>query len=283
MTTDTAIQQAAVRAQWDATAAGWHRHVAMIRTWLRVPTHAMLDMAGVAPGQSVLDVAAGTGDQSLDVAARVGPEGHVVATDISAASLSVASRSATAAGYHNISTHVADAAVLGLPEGRFDAAVCRLGLMFLPDPGAGLSKVLGTLKSGARFCSIVFAGPDLNPCLRILMTTALEHAGLPPRDPFQPGGLCSLGRPGHLDALFASAGFSSVATTRMDAPILLPTVADYLDFIRDGAAPILQILAKLDIAQREAAWADIADKLKVFQGKDGWCGPNTLLLTVGQR
>ena len=84
----------------------------------------------------------------------------------------------------------------------FDAAICRLGLMFLTDPAAGLRRVQQCLRPGARFCSMVFAGPDLNPCLRILMMTALRHAGQPPRDPCAPGGLTSLGRPGALEALF---------------------------------------------------------------------------------
>ena len=130
---------------------------------------------------------------------------------------------------------------------------------------------------------MVFAGPDQNPCLRILMMTAMRHAGLPPRDPFQPGGLVSLGRPGAIDALFQEAGFSAVATTRMDAPFRMPTTQHYLAFVKDAAGPILQILAPLSDAARAAAWADMAEQLDAFQTADGWVGPNTLLLTVGRK
>ncbi|MBU2359642.1 MAG: ubiquinone biosynthesis protein UbiE, partial [Alphaproteobacteria bacterium] len=126
------------------------------------------------------------------------------------------------------------------------------------------------------------AGPDQNPCLRILMTTALRHAGLPPRDPFQPGSLFSLGHPGTIEEIFKAAGFSQVATTRMAAPFMMPTAQHYLAFIRDAAGPVLQIIERLAPKAQVSAWADMADQLDAFQTQDGWVGPNTLLLTVGR-
>lgn len=274
---------AATRDLWDAAAGGWHRHGPAIRDWLRLPTHALLDMAGVAPGQTVLDVAAGAGDQTLELAGLVGTSGRVVATDISPRILLHAAEAARSAGYRNVETVVADAERIALPEASFDAAICRLGLMFLASPLGGLAAIRGTLKPGARFAAMVFAGPDQNPCLRITMGTALRHAGLGPRDPFQPGSLTSLGRPGHLEALFTLAGFHSVASTRIDAPFRLPLASDYVAFLSDAAGPVIDILSRLTPAAQAAAWADISDQLQVFQTAAGWVGPNSLILTTGTR
>lgn len=272
-----------MQVQWDEAAAGWDRHGPKIRAWLRVPTDAMLEMAGICHGQTVLDVAAGAGDQTLDIAARVGAEGAVVATDISAGILTYALGNAVRAGHGTVRIHPADAEDLGLAAATFDAAVCRLGLMFLPNPLAGIQEIHRVLKPGGRFCSMVFAGPEMNPCLRILISTAMRHAGLAPRDPFQPGSLVSLGKAGLMDDLMQQAGFRLVATTRMEVPFRLPTTADYLTFIKDSAGPILQILAPLDDVARAAVWRDIATQLDVYQTADGWIGPNTLLLTAGQK
>jgi len=272
-----------VRDQWDRAAAGWDRHGPQIRNWLRLPTDAMLEMAMVREGQTVLDVAAGAGDQTLDIAGRVGAQGQVVATDLSESILHYARDNALRAGYFNVRVHSADAEKLGLNGATFHAAVCRLGLMFLPQPLAGISEIHRVLKPGGRFCAMVFAGPDLNPCLRILTSTAMRHAGLAPRDPFQPGGLLSLGKPGTMDDLFQRAGFTAVATTRMNAPFQLPTTKHYLAFIRESAGPILQILAPLDETARAAAWADIEAQLDVYQTEAGWVGPNSVLLTAGER
>ena len=177
----------------------------------------------------------------------------------------------------------ADGEKLNVDAASFDAAICRLGLMFYPDPLQGLREMHGALKPGGRACSMVFAAPDKNPCLVILVSTAFKHAGLPPRDPFQPGGLMSLGKPGTIDALFAQAGFTEVTTRSIAAPFRLPSVAHYLDFIRTSAGPILQILGKLEHAQQDAAWAEITERLSAFNTASGWEGPNELLLTAGRR
>jgi len=280
---DAETFKATMREQWDKHAKGWSDHGAQIGEWLREATAVMLSMAEVGTGGHVLDVAAGAGDQTLDIAKRVGPTGSVLATDLSPAILEFAQIKARLAGYGNVRTLVADGENLALGETGFDAAICRLGLMFFPDPGKGLAEMFRALKPGGRACTMVFSGPDQNPCVSTVLSTALKHAGLPPNDPYRPGGLLSLGKPGLIDELFRQAGFSQVASTRVMAPFKLPSVDHYLDFIRTSASPILQILGQLDEAARDAAWADIKARLSMFDTAGGWEGPNELLLTVGCR
>lgn len=281
--TDNQAFKAGMRSQWDQAAAGWNDHSAGIRAWLRTPTDAMCRMAGVTAGSRVLDIAAGAGDQTLDLARQVGPLGHVLATDLSPALVALAQDNAVRAGFGHVATRVADGEDLGVPEASFDAAVCRLGLMFFPDPLQGLREIHRALRPGAGLCTMVFSRPDRNPCVTILMSTALKHAGLPARDPFLPGGLLSLGQPGRIDALFRAAGFHDVATTAIDAVFRLPSVDDYLAFVRSSASPILQILGRLDAASNDAAWREMRDRLDDFTTHDGWEGPNELLLTAGRR
>jgi len=275
--------KASMRAQWDSAAAGWNGHTADIRAWLHRPTDAMCRMAGVRAGARVLDVAAGSGDQTLAVAQEVGAHGYVLATDLSPAIVALARDNAVRADFAQVETRVADGEDLGVPEASFDAAVCRLGLMFFPDPLRGLREMHRALRPGGGVCTMVFSRPEKNPCLTILMSTALKHAGLPARDPFVPGGLLSLGQPGRIDALFRSAGFIDVATTALDAVFRLPSVDHYLAFVRSSASPILQILGQLDAASADAAWSEMRERLMTFTTHEGWEGPNELLLTAGRR
>lgn len=273
----------ALRAQWDAAAEGWDAQSPALRGWLSGPTRTMLETAGIGPGNRVLDVAAGAGEQTIALAKRLGPTGHVVATDLSPVAVERLRRNAANAGFAMIEARIADAQ-MPLPEvDAFDAAICRLGLMLVPEPARCLSAVHSALKPGGRFSAMVFAGPQENPCIGILMTTASRHASLAPRDPYAPGGLLSLGRPGHLDTLFVDAGFDEVTTFRLEAPFCLPSVDDYVDFLRTGAAPVMAMLSRLGRPEQDAAWADIRERLAVFREPGGWVGPNTLLLTTGRK
>src|SRR5207247_5904024 len=104
-------------------ARAWQEGAARRAEALREATGLMLDQARLAPGSQVLDIGAGTGEQSLEAAARA-EGGLVLATDISAPMLEICAREAEAAGLSNVKTQVLagqDARKLG--SGRFDAVI----------------------------------------------------------------------------------------------------------------------------------------------------------------
>jgi ubiquinone/menaquinone biosynthesis C-methylase UbiE len=274
--------KSAVRDDWDKAAAGWDAHTPEIGAWLNDATQAMFDMARIDPGSRVLDVAAGAGEQTLGIAQRVGARGFVLATDLSPVILALARQRAQQAGCRNIETRVADGESLPVEAESFDAAVCRLGLMLFPDPLSGLREMHRALRPGGGICTMVFSRPEKNPCVAILVSTALRHAGMPLRDPYQPGGLLSLGKPGLVDELFRVAGFQDVVTTIVQAPFRLPSAKHYIDFVRSSAGPIQQILGSLSPAAARAAWAEIEERLDNFTTSSGWAGPNELLLTAAR-
>ena len=268
---------------WDAAAIGWNQHAALIHNWLHDATETMLDDAHIGPGAQVLDIAAGAGDQTMDIARRIGPTGRVLATDVSSQILALAQQNAAAAGLLQVSTQVADAQTLGLAGSQFDAAVCRLGLMFCHSPLAALEGIRVALKPQGRFSALVFGRPEHNPCLAITLGTARQHAGLanaPTMRADTPGALMSLGRPGLLEELAQRAGFVDVATCYVSVPFLAASAEQYVDFLRASASPVIEILKPLTGAAKQDAWLDITERLKVFNKSAGWVGPNELLLCV---
>ena len=279
-TLDTASNAAA---SWDAAAAGWDAHSSLIRAWLQEATAAMLNAAGVGNAAKVLDVAAGAGDQSLDIAERVGPTGRLCVTDISAAILARAEHKLRAAGHLHAEARCADAQQLNLAGAHFDAAVCRLGLMFCPQPVLALESIFQALAPGGRFSGLVFAGTEGNPCIRIMAATARRHAGLAPVSPYEPGSLMSLGQPGLMAALLRDAGFSDISVRALAAPMRLPHVKHYIDFVQTAGLPIMAMLAPLPAAAQAAAWQDIEQQLQRFTTPCDWIGPNELLLCVASR
>ena len=71
------------RQQWDNAATGWRKWSELIDRSASGISERLVELAGVEPGNRVLDVAAGYGEPSLTAASKVGREGSVTATDIS--------------------------------------------------------------------------------------------------------------------------------------------------------------------------------------------------------
>ena len=190
----------------------------------------LLDMAGVAPGARVLDIASGAGHQTLQAARRVGSTGSVVASDISSTMLDNVRRNAADVGLSNITTVASAAESLPATDAPYDAAICRLGLMLFPGPSEAVSAVRRVLKSGGRFAALVFTTPANNPFMAQPMSILLRHAGKQPPSPGSPG-IFALGGEGALERLFSEAGFSSVGTKIVRAPLKLTTANDALEMI----------------------------------------------------
>ena len=118
-----------------ARADAWRRSAAARAGFMLPLTERMLDLAGLRTVSRVLDVGAGTGEQTLMAAERVGRRGSVLAIDVSAPMLGVAANAAQAAGFANVETRVMDARrIEELESGSFDAAISRNALMLLPEP-----------------------------------------------------------------------------------------------------------------------------------------------------
>jgi ubiquinone/menaquinone biosynthesis C-methylase UbiE len=246
-------------------------------------TRQWLDAARLEPGAKVLDVAAGAGDQTHDIAHRVGEHGEVWVTDVSPRILGLAQDALRTVTGTRLHFQVADAQALGLAGANFDAALCRLGLMFCAMPVQALQQMHQALRPGGRLAVLVFSTPQANPCVALTMRTARRHAGLADADPDAAGSLFALGRPGLLERLCEEAGFSDIEVVKMAAPFCVSCAADYVDFVRVSGSPVMETLRHLSQAAQAAAWVDVEQQLSQFSTAQGWVGPNELLLCSATR
>ena len=97
----------------------------------RDATHALVDYARPQAGMQVLDLASGTGEPAITLASRIGPEGHVVALDLSPELLQIAEERGRERHLTNLTTRQADANNLPFPDQGFDLITSRFGVMFL--------------------------------------------------------------------------------------------------------------------------------------------------------
>jgi len=271
------------RQQWEDAAEAWHRWGPTLEAWLGPATERMLDAARVTTGSAVLDVASGAGGQTLAAARRTGPNGRVVATDISPTILTYAAKSATEAGLTNVETLEADGETLdAIDAGSFDAVISRVGLIYFPDQQAALAGMRRAMRDGGRIAAIVYSTPDRNKFFSLPVSIIRTRAQLPPPEPGQPGPF-SLGGPGVLEAALDTAGFSDVTVETVPAPLQLSSAAECVRFERESFGALHQMLAALPEADRPAVWAEIEQALAQFETPDGFVGPCELLVASGTK
>ncbi len=282
-TFDPSVYKNTTREQWEIAAEAWHRWGPTLRSWLGPATERMLDLAGVASGSRVLDVAAGAGDQTLLAAERVGPGGSVLATDLSGAILEFAAREARRAGRSNVTTRVMDGEQLELADESFDVVMSRVGLIYFPDQQRALFEMRRVLVPGGRVAAIVYGPADKNGFFSVPASIIRRLAKLGPPLPGQPGPF-SLGSPGVAEEALRRAGFRDVRAETLPAPLRMNSADECLRFEKESFGALHQMLSSLDPPGRDAAWAEVGGALRAFEdAKGGFAGPCELVLVVGTK
>ncbi|MBZ9539132.1 MULTISPECIES: bifunctional demethylmenaquinone methyltransferase/2-methoxy-6-polyprenyl-1,4-benzoquinol methylase UbiE [Modicisalibacter] len=126
------------------------------RLWKRLT----LERAGVRRGQSVLDIAGGTGDLTLKFSRLVGPSGRVVLADINASMLNVGRDKLLDHGVGgNVEYVQANAECLPFADNTFDCITIAFGLRNVTDKDAALASMARVLKPGGRLLVLEFSKP----------------------------------------------------------------------------------------------------------------------------
>ncbi len=134
-----------------------------------------VEMAGVQPGDKVLDVGCGTGSLTRAAQARAGGTGEVHGIDASPEMIQVATRKAEKAG-QDIDFQIGLIEKLAFPDNYFDVVLSSLMLHHLPDDlkQRGFAEILRVLKPGGRLFAVDFE-PPTTPSLHHILSHLLGH------------------------------------------------------------------------------------------------------------
>jgi len=205
--------------EWSDSAPFWEKHGATIRTMFSEITTALIEEAGISPGQQVLDVAGGAGEPSLTIAERVGPGGSVMYTDLIPGMVNAAAAEARRRGITNINFRQCAADSLPFAENSFDAVVSRLGAMFFPDPLAALREMRRVTKSGGKLSAVVWYKSEFNPFsyeVTQIISRHLPSDSSPAHDAFR------FAEPGKLADVFNQAGATEIRERLLQFDIAAP-------------------------------------------------------------
>ncbi|WP_163268920.1 methyltransferase domain-containing protein [Chelativorans alearense] len=217
----------------------------------------LIGVAGLQPGERVLDVACGTGVVTRLAAERVGAGGTVAGLDVNPGMLAVA-RSQTPPNIP-IDWHEASAESMPLPDDAFDVVLCQMGLQFVPNKLAALREMRRVLDTGGR-AFVTVPGPK--PPMFAIMTDALaRHLG-PEAASF--GDLVfSMHDIDELTELMRNAGFREVDVQAKPRTLRLPAPADFLwQYIH--STPLAEAVAQAGQAKRDVLERDICVQWQEF-------------------
>jgi SAM-dependent methyltransferase len=234
---------------WDSAAPGWEQNADIVDEQLAQATEALLDAAGIAEGDAVLDLAAGPGGAGIAALARVQPSGSVVLSDSAPEMVAVAARRVS--GNERVSTAVFDQSSITFGDASFDAVINRHGLMFVEEPVAAVAEAVRVLRPGGRYATMTWDRRDRNPWLGLVLDAVGEQFGIsfpPPgvRGPF------SLQDVDVLTSVLESGGLQDVTVDAVSTPMRAASVQLWWERVPKLAGPLAMALAGMEADVRQA-------------------------------
>jgi len=259
--------------EWNAAAPGWKKYGKDMHRWMTPVSEQLIRSAGISYGQTVLDVATGTGEPALTIAKIVGRNAKVIGVDLSPEMLEVAKQEAASQDLTNVLDFqvVKDESLSMFSDNTFDSVVCRNGLMFMPDPVKALKAFLRVLKPRGRASVTVWGSPDKSPVMSIVMKTISKHVPdmsqrLAEPSPGTPGGAFSIASADTLREYFLKAGFSNFNAEKIEVTIAQTDTAEqFWEGMINVTGFLVLLLSKLPDEKKIAIKNDVIESLnKIF-------------------
>jgi SAM-dependent methyltransferase len=227
-------------------------------------TRALLDRAGAASGERIVDVGCGCGETTVALA---GTGAKVWGIDISEPMLAHAR--SRAGGNPGVAFSRTDAATQSFTDDH-DLVFSRFGVMFFADPHDAFANLRTALRPGGRLCFVCWQSPRDNPWVSIagaaLKPFLPEPAETP--DPREPGPF-AFADPDYLQSIVDGAGFEDVAIEPLTPRL---KVADDLEGALDFMArvgPMSRAMTELEGRARDDALEAVRAALAPHLGPDG--------------
>ncbi len=238
------------------------------------------------PGERVLDIGCGFGDETRRIAGIVGPEGEAVGIDAAERFVETARDEAAEAGIGNARFLVGDVQTYRF-EDRFDCAFSRFGTMFFANPVPALRNVREALVPGGRLTMVVWRRKLDNDWLH-QAELAVERFLEEPEDSDEP--TCGPGPFAMADAdttshILVNAGFEEIALHRFDIAFKIGSNLDQaVEFVMAlGPAGEVIRLAGEDAERLRPQITDaIMEVLSDYADGDGVVAPSSTWI-VGAR
>lgn len=234
----------------------------LVPSVLSVWTVDTLQHAQPRPGDTVLDVACGTGAVTFDVAQLVGPHGRVVGVDNDSAMRTIAERIRKARDMSNVSIREMDVHTLKFSEGVFDRVICQHAIMFFENKVKAVTEMYRVLSHGGRLVITAWGTRMGTPHESLLAEVFRTHLEDEPEF-FET--LFSVGERGSMETILREAGIKSNAIIeRVQRRVIFPSAESYWQGIVYGRL-LAAHMAALPEPTRATIKAETLTKLRPYK------------------
>ena len=259
---------------------GWDRAASVYdRAWsrqLKPAQSLLLEMADLQEGEEVLEVACGSGLVTVEVARAVGPSGRVAGSDLSEKMLERARRALEGEEMDQVTLRRLDAQALDLPDAAFDAALCSLGLMYVPDPPEALREMGRVLRPGGR--AVVGVWGERKRCgwadIFPIVDARVETEVCPL--------FFQLGTGETLADRMEEAGFQGVEARRISSTLHFTSDEEVLEAGFAGG-PVAMAYSRFDESTRSAVHQEYLESIAPYRTDDGYRIPGEFVVARGER
>ena len=210
---------------------------------------------------------------TLAAARAVGSTGRVQGVDLSGHMVDAATARASACGLANATFARMDGERLSLPDGHFDAALCALGLMYMPDPSQSLRELRRVLRPGGRVAFAVWGEREACGWSPVFAIVAAEvESDVCPL-------FFRLGDPGALARSCADAGFERIQEHRIDTTLRYANGDEACDAAFVGG-PVALAWSRFDKEVRTRVCALYLDAIAAWKVEGGYALPGRLVVVA---
>jgi len=254
-------------ANWDRISPNWSSERDFIWSATHPVGELLVERVNPKPGETILELAAGTGDTGFLAAAKLGEDGRLIQTDFSQGMVDAARDFAAERGLQNIEHRRLDAENMDLDDSSVDGVICRYGYMLMADPAAALAETRRVLREGGRLSFGVWTTPDRNLWAFIPGFALVEAGHVPPPEPGAPG-IFALGEPERIRELVSGAGFADPEIEELTVDWDYTDPAVHWEKTVKLAGPLSEVIIGLPEEERERIRELVAERVSEQVSKD---------------
>lgn len=214
------------RAEWQERSRAWAASAVYGKSQDDDFNQMIIAAIGIRPGETILDLASGTGNPAVSIALAMAAQGSITCCDFSSTMLEAARRRAENLDLSIMSFVCGDMLALPFADGIFDGVTCRFGLMSVDDKLTAAREARRVLKPGGCVAYVVWGDYEQNPAFWVPDRTVAAFLGeqegpVPSRH--------SMAAPGTIKRILDAAGFVRTEEQELRHKRVVEDLAAYVE------------------------------------------------------